>query len=131
MSQTLYGFYLSFSGESATPIKNVYALSRKGETVSKAVLDPAKVPYQELRGMSFGPDGNLYVAQAYKKASAILKFSGTPSRRAAKGLVMGSKSSSRLDSAQCCPICRTPGSRGLHSVAEIARGGRPARWRRR
>jgi glucose/arabinose dehydrogenase len=80
MSQTLYGFYVSFSGESATPIKNVYALSPKGETVSKAVLDPAKAPYQELRGMSFGPDGNLYVAQAYKKASVILKFSGTPSK---------------------------------------------------
>ena len=30
--------------------------------------------------MSFGPDGNLYVAQAYKKASVILKFSGTPSK---------------------------------------------------
>jgi hypothetical protein len=80
MSQTLYGLYVSFSGESATPIKNVYALSPKGETVSKAVLDPAKAPYQELRGMSFGPDGNLYVAQAYKKASVILKFSGTPSK---------------------------------------------------
>jgi DNA-binding beta-propeller fold protein YncE len=89
MSQTLYGFYVSFSGESATPIKNVYALSPKGETLSKAVLDPAKAPYQELRGMSFGPDGNLYVAQAYKKASVILKFSGTPSKGSSTLKYMG------------------------------------------
>jgi glucose/arabinose dehydrogenase len=78
MSLKFYGLYLSFSGESTTPISNVYALSPMGEIVSKAVLDPVKSPYQELRGMSFGPDGNLYVAQAYKKASLILKFSGTP-----------------------------------------------------
>ena len=89
MSQTLYGFYVSFSGESATPINNVYALSPKGETVSKAVLDPGKAPYQELRGMSFGPDGNLYVAQAYKKASVILKFSGRPPKGSSTLRYMG------------------------------------------
>jgi sugar lactone lactonase YvrE len=72
---TLYGFYVSFSGESTKPINNVYALSKSGATVSKAVLDPSQ-KYDELRGMSFGPDGNFYVAQAQQSASAILQFNG-------------------------------------------------------
>lgn len=72
----LQGFYVSFSGESSTPINNVYALSPAGSTVSTQVLDPSRT-YQELRGLVFGPDGKLYVAQAYKKASAILQFSAT------------------------------------------------------
>jgi DNA-binding beta-propeller fold protein YncE len=80
MAPTLHGFYVSFSGESATPIANIYALSPKGEVVSKAVLDPAKAPYKELRGMAIGPDHNFYVAEAYKNASVIMKFSGTPSK---------------------------------------------------
>jgi hypothetical protein len=79
MSQQLYGFYVSFSGESSTPINNVYALAPSGGSpVSTAVLgtNPSQ-PFQELRGMAFGPDGNFYVAQAYKGASAIVQFSGT------------------------------------------------------
>jgi sugar lactone lactonase YvrE len=76
---SLNGFYVSFSGESTTgAIANVYALSPDGKVLSKAALDPAKAPYRELRGMAFGPDGNFYVAQAYKKASAILQFAGAP-----------------------------------------------------
>ena len=69
----LQGFYLSFSGESSTPINNVYALSPSGATVSTQVLDPSQT-YQELRGMAFGPDGCLYVCQAYKNASGVLQF---------------------------------------------------------
>jgi hypothetical protein len=78
MSQTLYGFYVSFSGESSTPITNVYALSPSGEAaVCTAVLGTnPKEPFQELRGMAFGPDGNFYVAQADKDVSAILQFNG-------------------------------------------------------
>lgn len=72
----LYGFYVSFSGESKTPITNVYALSPTGATVSQTVLDTSET-YQELRGMTFGPDGNFYVAQAHDSASAILQFNGT------------------------------------------------------
>ena len=30
MTQTLYGFYVSFSGESERPIDNVYALTPDG-----------------------------------------------------------------------------------------------------
>jgi hypothetical protein len=76
MSKIVYGFYVSFSGESVNPIKNVYALSTSGSIVTPTVLDPSRT-YQELRGMAFGPDGNLYVAQAQKSASAILRFNGT------------------------------------------------------
>lgn len=75
----LQGFYLSFSGESSkssNPINNLYALSPSGSTLSKEVLDPSQT-YQELRGLTFGPDGRLYVCQAYKNASAVLAF-GAP-----------------------------------------------------
>jgi len=40
MTKTLYGFYVSFSGESNKPISNLYALNTKGETVSAQVLGP-------------------------------------------------------------------------------------------
>jgi hypothetical protein len=60
MAQTLYGFYVSFSGKSSAPINNVYALSPSGGApVCTAVLEPNPTqPFQELRGMAFGPDGN-------------------------------------------------------------------------
>lgn len=76
---SLQGFYVSFSGESSKspePINNLYALSPSGSLLSKEVLDQSQT-YQELRGMVFGPDGNLYVCQAYKNDSAIYCF-GAP-----------------------------------------------------
>ena len=79
--QTLLGFYVSFSGESSKssdPINNLYALSASGSTLCKEVLDTSQT-YQELRGLCFGPDGKLYVSQAYKNASEILQFSGSGS----------------------------------------------------
>jgi sugar lactone lactonase YvrE len=80
---SLKGFYVSFSGESTTrAITNVYALSPDGKVLSKTALDPGKAPFHELRGMAFGPDGNFYVAQAYKKASAILQFAGATDKGA-------------------------------------------------
>jgi hypothetical protein len=100
MTQTLYGFYVSFSGESPPPhkpISNVYALNKDGKTVSTQVLGPGPEPYHGLRGMAFGPDGNFYVAQgkdpdphkdqdvakdldARKDPSAIFQFNGTPAK---------------------------------------------------
>ncbi len=74
----LQGFYLSFSGESSTPINNVYALAPTGATVSKQVLDASQT-YQELRGLAFAADGSLYVCQAYKGASAVLLFAAAAS----------------------------------------------------
>ncbi len=72
----LQGFYVTFSGESSSPINNVYALSPSGEVVSTEVLDPSQT-YQELRGMAFDSAGRLYVSQAYKKSSAILQFAAS------------------------------------------------------
>lgn len=72
----LQGFYVSFSGESSTPIDNLYALSNSGETVSQEVLDPSQ-SYRELRGMAFDAAGRLYVSQSYKKSSAILQFAAS------------------------------------------------------
>jgi hypothetical protein len=70
---TPLNFYLSFSGESLAPINNLYALSPSGEVVSTTVLETSQT-YQELRGMAFGPDGNLYVCEAYKGNSQVLQF---------------------------------------------------------
>jgi hypothetical protein len=72
----LQGFYVSFSGESSTPINNLYALSPSGKIVSTAVLDVSQ-SYQELRGMAFDSAGRLYVSQAYKGNSAILQFAAS------------------------------------------------------
>ena len=72
----LQGFYVSFSGESSTPINNLYALSPAGETIATAVLDTSQ-SYQELRGMAFDAAGRLYVSQAYKGSSAILQFAAS------------------------------------------------------
>jgi hypothetical protein len=56
MTQTLYGFYVSFSGESPdNAVRNVYALNTDGKTVSTQVLGPGPEPYHGLRGMAFGP----------------------------------------------------------------------------
>jgi NHL repeat len=88
MTQALYGFYVSFSGESPdNAVRNVYALNTDGKTVSTQVLGPGPEPYHGLRGMAFGPDGNFYVAQgvdkdhdARKDPSVIFQFSGTPAK---------------------------------------------------
>jgi len=82
LSQQLYGFYVSFSGEvTQNPINNVYALSTAGVTLSTAVLGAnPRQAFQELRGMAFGPDGNFYVAQAWKGASAVMQFDGALSQ---------------------------------------------------
>jgi hypothetical protein len=72
-TSTLEGFYVSFSGESSTPIENIYALSPSGAVVATDVLDPSAT-YRELRGMAIGPDLRLYVCQAHKHASNLLVF---------------------------------------------------------
>ena len=39
---------------------------------------PDDLDLRELRGFAFGPDGDLYVANAYKDASQVLRFAGKP-----------------------------------------------------
>jgi DNA-binding beta-propeller fold protein YncE len=59
---------------------NIHVFGLDGTPLGKA-LDrrslPVDVELRELRGFAFGPDGNLYVANAYKDASQVLRFAGT------------------------------------------------------
>jgi hypothetical protein len=61
------------------------------------------------------------------KFRAAVNARVTRRRRALQVCSWGSKSSSRLDSAQGRPICRTRALGGPLPVAEISPGGRPAR----
>lgn len=73
-------FYVTFSGEAAkggpTPIDNVVGLDADGRVAVPAVLGHLAdgLRLHILRGMAFGPDGNLYVANAHKTNSMILAF---------------------------------------------------------
>jgi DNA-binding beta-propeller fold protein YncE len=91
MTKTLQGLYVSFSGESGgASINNVYALDLDLVIKSKEVLDAKSAPGGKLlglRGLAFGPDGDLYVAQgkdtgerALPPASAIFRFGGAKAR---------------------------------------------------
>lgn len=68
-------WYVTFSGESSTPINNIYALSVSNGTVSGSVIAPSvATTLSELRTMAIGPDGKLYVVNSHKTDSRILKF---------------------------------------------------------
>jgi DNA-binding beta-propeller fold protein YncE len=60
---------------------NIHAFALDGSPLGKA-LDTHTLPddldLRELRGFTFGPDGDLYVANAYKDASQVLRFTGKP-----------------------------------------------------
>ena len=60
---------------------NIHVFGLDGAPQGKA-LDAQTLPddleLRELRGFAFGPDGDLYVANAYKDASQVLRFSGNP-----------------------------------------------------
>ena len=72
--------YLSFhGGTGAGNWNNIHAYDEKGSKLGK-VLDksslPKKVALRELRGFDLGPDGNLYVVNAFQSYSQVLRFSG-------------------------------------------------------
>ena len=86
MTKTLQGLYVSFSGESGgASINNVYALDLDLVIKSKEVLDAKSAPAGKLlglRGLAFGPDGDLYVAQGKDTGERALpppplRFSGS------------------------------------------------------
>jgi DNA-binding beta-propeller fold protein YncE len=73
-------WYVSFhGGEGKHAWNNIHVFDLDGRAIGKA-LDSASLPkrltLRELRGFAFGPDGDLYVANAFKNASQILRFSG-------------------------------------------------------
>jgi DNA-binding beta-propeller fold protein YncE len=73
-------WYITFhGGENAEAWNNIHAFGLSGESLGK-MLDTDSLPHglhlRELRGFAFGPDGELYIANAYQDASQVLRFSG-------------------------------------------------------
>ncbi|MCC7024877.1 MAG: hypothetical protein IT338_18755, partial [Thermomicrobiales bacterium] len=73
-------WYVSFhGGDDAHAWNTIHVFDLDGRAIGKA-LDSGSLPkhlkLREVRGFAFGPDDDLYVANAYKDASQILRFSG-------------------------------------------------------
>ncbi len=82
-------WYLTFhGGEGRSDLNSIHAYSAEGKKIGK-VLDrsslPADVELRELRGHVFGPDGDLYVANAYKENSEVLRFHGARDKNGRHG----------------------------------------------
>jgi DNA-binding beta-propeller fold protein YncE len=74
-------WYITFhGGETAHAWNNIHTFDLDGRPLGTA-LDTHSLPHhirlRELRGFAFGPDRELYVANAYRNASQVLRFSGT------------------------------------------------------
>lgn len=68
---------VTFSGEASkggTPINQVYGLDASANVIPN-LLTPGALQLNELRGLTLDSSGNLYVANANKNLSQILKFS--------------------------------------------------------
>lgn len=75
-------WYMTFhGGDDHAAWNSIHRFSPVGEHLGGA-LDhrslPEHIKLRELRGFRFGPDGDLYVANAYKGSSQILRFNGVP-----------------------------------------------------
>jgi DNA-binding beta-propeller fold protein YncE len=73
-------WYISFhGGDEKVSLNNIHVYSTAGKKLRKALNKktlPEGITLRELRGFVFGPDGNLYVVNAYFEYSEILKFKG-------------------------------------------------------
>jgi hypothetical protein len=73
-------WYLSFhGGTDRNSRNNIHIYSEAGEELGKALNRkslPDHIELRELRGFDFGPDRHLYVVNAYREASQILRFTG-------------------------------------------------------
>ncbi len=74
-------WYITFHGGSDNDdYNNIHVYDADGNKINKALDKDSltqNVDLRELRGMTFGPDGDLYVVNAYKNYSQILRFQGT------------------------------------------------------
>lgn len=75
-------WYVTFhGGDEHGDWNNIHRFTPSGEHAG-AALDrrslPEPIKLRELRGFRFGPEGDLYVANAYKDRSQILRFHGRP-----------------------------------------------------
>ena len=82
MTETSRRWYVTFHGGDAKhALNNIHAYTRDGAEIGTALAKqslPKGVDLRELRGFSFGPDGNLYVVNAYRDYSQVLRFHGRP-----------------------------------------------------
>ncbi|MBA3450861.1 MAG: hypothetical protein H0T18_06590 [Chloroflexia bacterium] len=77
-------WYITFhGGDDAHEWNSIHTYDLAGNPLGKALAAhslPNDLELRELRGFAFGPDGDLYVANAYKDASQVLRFGGQPGR---------------------------------------------------
>jgi DNA-binding beta-propeller fold protein YncE len=73
-------WYISFhGGDDDAEWNNLHVFGLDGKPLGKALAAhslPPGLELRELRGFDFGPDGALYVANAYQHASQVLRFTG-------------------------------------------------------
>ena len=72
-------WYITFHGGKRHAWNSIHRFDLDGRPLGKA-LDadsmPKDVALRELRGFAFGPDGDLYLTNAWKGASQVLRFGG-------------------------------------------------------
>ena len=78
----MHVWYITFhGGEGEHAWNNIHVFDTHGRPMGKA-LDTHSLPdsleLRELRGFTFGPGGDLFVANAYTDASQVLRFAGKP-----------------------------------------------------
>jgi len=75
-------WYVTFhGGDDPHEWNNIHIFDLAGKPLGKALAThslPNDTRLLELRGFAFGPDGDLYVANANKNASQVLRFDGKP-----------------------------------------------------
>ena len=73
-------WYISFhGGDELNTLNNIHVYSSDGQKLRKGLNKdslPKDVSLRELRGITMGPDGNLYVVNAFQDFSQILRFHG-------------------------------------------------------
>ncbi|MGN6032451.1 MAG: Vgb family protein [Thermomicrobiales bacterium] len=73
-------WYISFhGGDEAGAWNNIHSFDPEGKPLGKVLAThslPSGLALRELRGFAFGPGGDLYVANAWRNASQVLRFGG-------------------------------------------------------
>jgi glucose/arabinose dehydrogenase len=72
-------WYLTFHGGERHAWNTIHRFDLDGRPAGEALATdalPDHIALRELRGFAFGPDGDLYVANAWKDASQVLRFGG-------------------------------------------------------
>jgi DNA-binding beta-propeller fold protein YncE len=76
-------WYLTFhGGDHEHAWNNIHSFGEDGSPLGKVLQTdalPAGTELRELRGFAFGPSGDLYVTNAWKGGSHILRFAAKPS----------------------------------------------------